>query len=54
MVLFENDLRARAAYATTYAWAVSKVRPRGEYHRLYISDALAAPDELEQLDLDQC
>jgi hypothetical protein len=53
VVLFEDDLRVRVAYRTSYEWAVGKVRPRGEYHRLYISDVLASADKLERLELDQ-
>lgn len=53
VVLFEDDLRVRVAYKMTYEWAAGKVRPRGEYHRLYISDVLAGADVLERLELDQ-
>lgn len=53
VVLFEDDLRVRVAYKTTYEWAAGKVRPRGEYHRLYISDGLASADGLERVELDQ-
>lgn len=53
VVLFEEDLRVRVAYRTSYDWAAGKVRPRGGYQRLYIRDVLASADELERLELDQ-
>jgi hypothetical protein len=53
VVLFEDDLRVRAAYKVAYEWAAERVRPRAQYHRLYIKSVLDVADELERLELDQ-
>lgn len=53
VVLFEDDLRVRAAYKVSYDWAAERVKPRAQYHRLYIKAVLDVADELERLELDQ-
>lgn len=53
VVLFEDDLRVRAAYRVSYEWAAERVKPRGEYHRLSLKSVLDIADELERLDLGQ-
>lgn len=53
VVLFEDDLRVRAAYKVSYEWASERVKPRAQYHRLTIKAVLDVADELERLELDQ-
>lgn len=53
VVLFEDDLRVRAAYRAPYEWARERVKPRGPYHRLTIKAVLDEAETLESLHLDQ-
>lgn len=53
LVLFEDDLRVRAAYRAPYEWARERVKPRGAYHRLTIKAVLDESETLETLYLDQ-
>jgi hypothetical protein len=53
VVLFEEDLRVRAAYRVPFEWARERVKPRDAYHRLTIKAVLDEATALESLDLDQ-